>query len=77
LNITAGSRDDLQRIEEGIKAVLKRVLAMGGTISGEHGIGFAKEHLLRLELAPESIRLQREIKRVFDPNLILNPGKIF
>ncbi len=77
LNITAGSRDDLPRIEEGIKAVLKLVLSMGGTISGEHGIGFAKKHLLPLELSPESIRLQQEIKRVFDPNLILNPGKIF
>ena len=77
LNITAESRDHLQRIEEGIKAVLKRVLSMGGTISGEHGIGFAKKHLLPLEISPESIRLQQGIKRVFDPNLILNPGKIF
>jgi glycolate oxidase len=77
LNITAESRDTPQRIEEGIKAVLKRVISMGGTISGEHGIGFAKKHLLPLELSPESIRLQRELKRVFDPNLILNPGKIF
>jgi D-lactate dehydrogenase (cytochrome) len=77
LNITAESRDAAQRIEEGIEGVLKLVLSMGGTISGEHGIGFVKKHLLPLELSPESIRLQREIKRVFDPNLILNPGKVF
>lgn len=77
LNITAESRDQAQRIDEGIEAILKRVLSMGGTISGEHGIGFAKKHLLHLELSPESIRLQRELKRVFDPNLILNPGKVF
>jgi glycolate oxidase len=77
LNITAENREHAQRIEEGIEAVLKVVLSMGGTISGEHGIGFAKKHLLSLELSPESIRLQRELKRVFDPNLILNPGKIF
>ena len=77
LNITAESRDHAQRIDAGIEAVLKVVLAMGGTISGEHGIGFAKKHLLPLELSPESIRLQRELKRVFDPNLILNPGNIF
>jgi glycolate oxidase len=77
LNITAQTRDAPQRIQDGITAVLKRVLSMGGTISGEHGIGFAKKQLLPLELSPESIRLQRELKRVFDPNLILNPGKMF
>lgn len=77
LNITAGSRDHLERIEQGIEAVLKLVLAMGGTISGEHGIGFVKKHLLPLELSPESIRLQQAIKRTFDPNLILNPWKVF
>jgi len=77
LNITAGSRDHLERIEQGIETVLKLVLAMGGTISGEHGIGFVKRHLLPLELSSESIRLQQAIKRTFDPNLILNPGKVF
>jgi glycolate oxidase len=77
LNITAESRDAIQRIEEGIEVILELVLSMGGTISGEHGIGFVKKHLLPLELPPESIRLQKEIKRVFDPNLILNPGKVF
>jgi glycolate oxidase len=50
---------------------------MGGTISGEHGIGIAKKQYLPLELSPESMRLQKEIKRIFDPNHILNPGKIF
>jgi glycolate oxidase len=77
LNITAENRNAIQRVEEGIKAVLKLVLSMGGTISGEHGIGFVKKHLLPLELSPESIRLQQEIKRAFDPKLILNPGKVF
>ncbi|HSQ83787.1 MAG TPA: FAD-linked oxidase C-terminal domain-containing protein [Desulfobacterales bacterium] len=46
-------------------------------MSGEHGIGQAKKQYLAMELSPESIRLQTEIKRVFDPNAILNPGKIF
>lgn len=77
LNITAGQRDALKRVEAGIDAVLRQVLALGGTISGEHGIGFAKKHYLPLELSPASIRLQTGIKRLFDPNLILNPGKIF
>jgi D-lactate dehydrogenase (cytochrome) len=62
---------------EGVRAVLKRVLSLGGTIFGEHGIGFAKRELVPMELSEESIRLQRAIKLLFDPQLILNPGKIF
>jgi len=50
---------------------------MGGTISGEHGIGEAKKRYLPMELSAESIRLQTKIKNVFDPNMVLNPGKIF
>ena len=49
----------------------------GGTMAGEHGVGIAKQRFLPLELSPESIRLQRAIKLLFDPNLILNPGKVF
>ncbi|TFG92269.1 MAG: FAD/FMN-containing dehydrogenase, partial [Syntrophobacterales bacterium] len=64
-------------IEEGIKDLLRRVLSMGGTISGEHGIGIAKKRFLPMELSAESIRIQKAIKDVFDPNQILNPGKIF
>lgn len=77
LNITADTRDRAQRVEEGIRAALERVLSMGGTISGEHGIGIAKMRFLPMELSPESIRIQKGIKKVFDPLMILNPGKIF
>jgi glycolate oxidase len=77
LNITASRRDAVARVEAGIEAVLRLTLALGGTISGEHGIGIAKKRFLPLELSPESIRLQQAIKRLFDPNLILNPGKMF
>jgi glycolate oxidase len=77
LNITAEDAAQKQRLEEGIERILVRVLSMGGTISGEHGIGIAKKQYLPLELSPESIRLQKEIKRIFDPHHILNPGKIF
>jgi len=57
--------------------LLKKVLSMGGTISGEHGIGIAKKRFLPMELSAESIRIQKEIKQIFDPLQILNPGKIF
>jgi len=77
LNITAQNRDNMNRVEMGVKAILARVIQMGGTISGEHGIGKAKKRYLSMELSAESIRLQTEIKKIFDPNMILNPGKIF
>jgi FAD/FMN-containing dehydrogenase len=49
----------------------------GGTLSGEHGIGLSKKRFLALEVAPNEMRLMKEMKRVFDPNGVLNPGKIF
>jgi len=77
LNVTADSEDKAGDVEAGVTEILKKVLAFGGTISGEHGIGIAKKRFLPLELPEESLRLQRGIKRVFDPNMILNPGKMF
>jgi D-lactate dehydrogenase (cytochrome) len=77
LNVTAENPRSREKIERGIQAILELVISMGGTISGEHGIGIAKRRYLPLELSPESIRLQREIKHIFDPRLIMNPGKIF
>lgn len=52
-------------------------LGLGGTISGEHGIGVSKKPFIGMELSAESIRLQKMIKNVFDPENIMNPGKIF
>lgn len=71
---SAGSED---RAEACAREVLELVLAMGGTMSGEHGIGLAKKRFLPLELSAPSMRVQRAIKEAFDPNLILNPGKLF
>jgi glycolate oxidase len=77
LNFTAKNHSQLQLVERGIKGILEEILFMDGTISGEHGIGLAKKQFLPLELAGEAIDLQKGIKRLFDPNMILNPGKIF
>jgi len=76
INITAPKKEN-PHLDEAIRAVLKNTVAMGGTISGEHGIGYAKKSFLDLELSPTIISLQKGIKKLFDPNLILNPGKIF
>lgn len=77
LSMTAETREARERIDRGIEEILKLVLDMGGTISGEHGIGMMKSRYLSLELSAESIRLQRRIKALFDPQGILNPGKVF
>ena len=53
------------------------VVALEGSISGEHGIGFAKARFMRLELSPDEIALMKRVKQAFDPHGILNPGKIF
>ena len=49
---------------------------MGGFPSGEHGIGYIKRQYLLDKISPTEVRIMREIKRVFDPNLILNPDKV-
>lgn len=59
------------------QALFAGVVALEGSISGEHGIGFSKMPFVPLELSPENIALQRRIKAAFDPLNILNPGKMF
>jgi glycolate oxidase subunit GlcD len=77
LNITTQDPVREESAREGTRALLELTLRLQGTISGEHGIGIAKARYLSMELSENSIGLQRGIKRLFDPNLILNPGKIF
>ncbi len=60
-----------------LDAVFSLVLNLGGTLSGEHGIGLQKREFVGREIGPEALTLMRNIKRVFDPNGILNPGKLF
>ena len=50
---------------------------MNGLVSGEHGIGYAKKNFMAEHLGDTQIELMREIKKVFDPNYILNPDKLF
>ncbi len=57
--------------------LFQAALALGGTLTGEHGIGILKKRWLGQELGEDQLDLQRQIKRVFDPQGILNPGKVF
>ncbi len=73
-------RTDPDEEARGLKAVeevFALTLKLGGTISGEHGVGTAKVPYIRMELTEEVIALMKNIKKLFDPNGILNPGKIF
>jgi glycolate oxidase len=57
--------------------MFETALRLGGTLTGEHGVGILKKRWLRDELGDDQVELQRDIKRVFDPSGILNPGKLF
>ncbi|MFC2149380.1 FAD-binding oxidoreductase [Candidatus Auribacterota bacterium] len=69
--------EELNTGEKAIEEIFKATIALGGTLSGEHGIGNTKAKYLHLELGAEEIELMREVKELFDPKGILNPGKIF
>jgi FAD/FMN-containing dehydrogenase len=65
------------RSKQAERVLFERVVALEGSISGEHGIGFSKAEYLGLELDAAQIALLKRVKAAFDPHGILNPGKIF
>jgi glycolate oxidase len=72
------SQEDWEnRIPEGIRELFQLTVNLGGTLSGEHGIGFVQKQYLEIALNEVQIKLMKKIKDVFDPKGILNPGKIF
>lgn len=69
--------DEIERAHEAEKVLFEGVVALEGSISGEHGIGFSKAPFLGMELSPDEIALMKRVKQAFDPQGLLNPGKIF
>ncbi|HKP64356.1 MAG TPA: FAD-linked oxidase C-terminal domain-containing protein [Polyangiales bacterium] len=69
--------DQLPEVERAVLALFQRVVELDGTLSAEHGIGVVKAPYLALEQTRSVIELQENLKRVFDPKRLLNPGKIF
>ncbi len=68
---------DSEKAEAAIEEVFKEALALGGTMSGEHGVGIMKAPYIPLELPVSAVDYMKTIKKALDPNNILNPGKIF
>jgi D-lactate dehydrogenase len=67
--------DEMARARACRNALIEAVLGLGGSLSGEHGIGSEKRHYVGRELDAETLAMMRDLKRLFDPNGILNPGK--
>ena len=64
-------------VTNGIREIFQLTKKLKGTISGEHGIGFVQKDYIDIVLSQKNIEIQKGIKKLFDPNEILNPGKIF
>ena len=80
INIIKGDMSDKawnEDLTKGIREIFELTVSLGGTISGEHGIGFVQKQYLDIAFDKENIAIQKGIKSIFDPNNILNPKKIF
>ena len=80
VNILKGSLSDEKwdkELPEAIRKLFKKVKELGGTLSGEHGIGLVQKEYMDIFFSGQTIDLMKNIKKIFDPNCILNPGKIF
>ena len=66
-----------RRGAETVRKIFEKAVELGGTISGEHGVGYAKAPFFGLAITQPAIELMKTIKRAMDPNGVLNPGKVF
>ena len=78
-NILTDRRDaeQMRRADMAIKELFAAAIELGGTLSGEHGIGLAKAGFMDGAIQAQALSKMKEIKRLFDPEGIMNPGKIF
>jgi glycolate oxidase len=77
VNILIKDEKEREKAERAVKEIFELTLKLGGSISGEHGVGITKAPYLRMELKNPEIVIMKGIKNLFDPNNILNPKKIF
>lgn len=78
-NILCDRRDaaEITRVREAAREIFEAAVSMGGTLSGEHGIGVLKKQFMELDAGPDALALMRRIKQAVDPEGIMNPGKVF
>ncbi|MRG84918.1 FAD-binding oxidoreductase [Salinibacillus xinjiangensis] len=78
-NIIADIRDheEMERVEQAVEEIFHAAVELGGTLSGEHGIGTMKSPFMEMELGEVGLEMMKRIKESWDPNHIMNPGKIF
>jgi glycolate oxidase len=73
----ARDHDEMERVEAAFEEIFAQAIDLGGTITGEHGVGMMKAPYLEWKLGPEGIGAMKMIKQSFDPNNIMNPNKVF
>jgi glycolate oxidase len=76
-NVLYDRTEERPAVDAAVAEILRAAVDLGGTITGEHGVGYAKRDFLEYEQGAELVALQRRVKAVFDPLGILNPGKVF
>ncbi|ASB91192.1 glycolate oxidase subunit GlcD [Bacillus sonorensis] len=69
--------EEMERVEQAFADIFKKAVELGGTITGEHGVGEMKAPYLELKLGEAGVAAMRAVKQAFDPNNIMNPGKVF
>jgi glycolate oxidase len=69
--------EEMHRVEAALEEIVDETLKLGGTVTGEHGVGLAKKGFLRRQLGEGSFELMRTVKKALDPQGLLNPGKVF
>jgi len=76
-NVLFDRADERPKVDRAVAGMLRAAVDLGGTITGEHGVGLAKRDFLEYEQGRDVVALERRLKAIFDPLGILNPGKIF
>lgn len=76
LMVDSNKKEEFEQAQKLVKKIFSKTLELGGTISGEHGIGLTKLNYISMEIPPDELALMKKIKNAFDPKNILNPGKI-
>jgi glycolate oxidase len=67
----------MHRVHAAFQEIFHEAIRLGGTITGEHGVGLAKKDFLPIFAGDAQMRVMRELRRALDPRGILNPGKVF